>query len=75
MPLSEYSCALISLLCGFVRLRWYVNIRGLPANVEKQMRRMRFITSKIHGILDYILGSILVLSPLMFGLSGTEGAA
>ncbi|MGB3586873.1 MAG: SPW repeat protein, partial [Tunicatimonas sp.] len=30
---------------------------------------MRFISSKVHGLLDYISGALLILSPWIFGFA------
>lgn len=31
---------------------------------------MRFISTKIHGMLDYVIGFLLIASPWIFGLAG-----
>lgn len=36
---------------------------------------MRFIPTKVHGILDYIVGIALILAPFLFGFSQVGGAA
>ncbi|MBA2664942.1 MAG: SPW repeat protein [Bradymonadaceae bacterium] len=35
---------------------------------------MRFIPTRIHGILDYLVGAVLILAPFIFGFA-TGGAA
>jgi hypothetical protein len=36
---------------------------------------MRFIPTKVHGILDYVVAIALILAPFIFGFSGIGGAA
>ncbi len=36
---------------------------------------MRFIPTKVHGALDYIVGLALLFAPLIFGFSSVGGAA
>jgi hypothetical protein len=36
---------------------------------------MRFIPTKIHGILDYLVGAALIAAPWLFGVSDVGGAA
>jgi hypothetical protein len=43
--------------------------------LEFSMNGMRFIPSRIHGILDYIVGVLLLLAPEIFGFSQVGGAA
>ena len=33
---------------------------------------MKIISTKIHGVLDYLVGTFLILSPWIFGLNPTE---
>ncbi|KJL37293.1 hypothetical protein RR49_01016 [Microbacterium ginsengisoli] len=39
------------------------------------MSDMRFIPTKVHGALDYIVGLALLFAPLIFGFSSVGGAA
>jgi hypothetical protein len=39
------------------------------------MGGMRFLSSRMHGILDYIVGAALLLAPEIFGFSDVGGAA
>jgi hypothetical protein len=36
---------------------------------------MRFIPTKVHGVLDYVVAIALILAPFIFGFSGVGGAA
>lgn len=36
---------------------------------------MKFLPTKIHGILDYIVGIALILAPMIFGFSDVGGVA
>jgi len=36
---------------------------------------MRFIPTKVHGILDYVVGAALIVAPWLFGFAGVGGAA
>lgn len=36
---------------------------------------MRFIPTKVHGVLDYIVAIALIFAPLIFGFSDVGGAA
>ncbi|MFJ2533841.1 SPW repeat domain-containing protein [Microbacterium maritypicum] len=36
---------------------------------------MRFIPTKVHGVLDYIVGVALIAAPWLFGFAGMGGAA
>lgn len=36
---------------------------------------MRFIPTKVHGILDYLVGAALIAAPWLFGFSDVGGAA
>lgn len=36
---------------------------------------MRFIPTKVHGILDYIVGAALIVAPWLFGFASVGGAA
>lgn len=36
---------------------------------------MRFIPTRIHGILDYLMGALLIVSPWLFGFADEGGAA
>lgn len=36
---------------------------------------MRFIPTKVHGALDYIVGIALIAAPWLFGFAGVGGAA
>lgn len=36
---------------------------------------MRFITTRVHGVLDYVVGLALILAPMIFGFSDVGGAA
>ncbi len=36
---------------------------------------MRFIPTKVHGVLDYVVAIALILAPWIFGFSGLGGAA
>ncbi|MEO6942518.1 MAG: hypothetical protein ABI238_04435, partial [Terrimesophilobacter sp.] len=36
---------------------------------------MRFIPTKVHGVLDYVVAIALILAPWIFGFSGVGGAA
>lgn len=35
---------------------------------------MRFIPTRIHGMLDYVVGSLMIASPWLFGFSDHEAA-
>ncbi len=35
---------------------------------------MRFIPTKVHGILDYVVGIALIAAPWLFGFAGMGGA-
>lgn len=35
---------------------------------------MRFIPTKVHGVLDYLSGGLFIASPWLFGFSGNEAA-
>ena len=39
------------------------------------MDSLRFLPTRIHGIVDYMVGIILFLAPEIFGFSQVEGAA
>jgi hypothetical protein len=39
------------------------------------MNSLRFLPTRMHGILDYMIGVVLFLSPEIFGFSQVEGAA
>jgi hypothetical protein len=34
---------------------------------------MRFITTRVHGVLDYSLGLLVMVSPWLFGFAGATG--
>lgn len=36
---------------------------------------MRFIPTKVHGVLDYVVAIALIFAPLIFGFSSSGGAA
>jgi hypothetical protein len=36
---------------------------------------MRFIPTKVHGILDYVVGAALIVAPWLFGFADVGGAA
>ena len=36
---------------------------------------MRFIPTKVHGVLDYVVGVALIAAPWLFGFAGMGGAA
>ncbi|MEO7373591.1 MAG: hypothetical protein ABIW36_06735 [Terrimesophilobacter sp.] len=36
---------------------------------------MRFIPTKVHGVLDYVVAVALIFAPLIFGFSSVGGAA
>lgn len=36
---------------------------------------MRFIPTKVHGILDYVVGAALIAAPWLFGFAGVGGPA
>lgn len=36
---------------------------------------MRFIPTRIHGLLDYLVGVVLILAPWIFGFADTTAAA
>lgn len=36
---------------------------------------MRFLTTKVHGAIDYIIGLALILAPALFGFQNVGGAA
>lgn len=36
---------------------------------------MRFIPTKVHGVLDYVVAIALILAPVIFGFSNVGGAA
>jgi hypothetical protein len=36
---------------------------------------MRFIPTKVHGVLDYVVAVALILAPFIFGFSNVGGAA
>lgn len=36
---------------------------------------MRFIPTKVHGVLDYVVAIALILAPFIFGFSNVGGAA
>lgn len=36
---------------------------------------MRFIPTKVHGVLDYVVAVALILAPFIFGFSSVGGAA
>lgn len=36
---------------------------------------MKFISSKVHGILDYIVAALLFFAPIIFGFQSVSGAA
>tara|TARA_B100001123_G_C14645097_1_gene763345 strand:- start:106 stop:480 length:375 start_codon:yes stop_codon:yes gene_type:complete len=36
---------------------------------------MKFITTKVHGVLDYLVGIALILAPTLFGFSEIGGPA
>lgn len=36
---------------------------------------MRFIPTKVHGVLDYLVGIALIAAPWLFGFAGVGGAA
>ncbi len=36
---------------------------------------MRFIPTRVHGVLDYVVAIALILAPFIFGFSGVGGAA
>jgi hypothetical protein len=31
---------------------------------------MRFIPTSVHGVLDYLIGALLIIAPWLFGLRG-----
>jgi hypothetical protein len=39
------------------------------------MNNMLFVSSRVHGILDYIVGILLLVAPEIFGFSEVGGAA
>ncbi len=39
------------------------------------MQALRFLPTKVHGILDYLVGVALILAPNIFGFSDVGGAA
>ena len=39
------------------------------------MNGIRFLPTKVHGALDYLVGIVLILSPWIFGFSEVVGAA
>lgn len=36
---------------------------------------MRFIPTKVHGVLDYLVGAALIVAPWLFGFAGMGGPA
>ena len=48
-------------------------VAGAAAGTVAAMRRP--ITSRVHGMLDYAVGVVLVVSPWLFGFSDVGGAA
>lgn len=36
---------------------------------------MRFIPTRVHGVLDYIVGAALIVAPWLFGFAGMGGPA
>ncbi len=36
---------------------------------------MKFLPTKVHGVLDYLVGIALILAPMIFGFSDVGGAA
>jgi hypothetical protein len=39
------------------------------------MHQIRFLSTRVHGVLDYVTGSLLVLSPWVFGFAEIGGPA
>ncbi len=39
------------------------------------MENVRFLPTTIHGVLDYIVGILLILTPMIFGFTNVGGAA
>lgn len=39
------------------------------------MNRLRFVPTRMHGIMDYLIGIVLFLAPEIFGFSEVGGAA
>src|SRR5690606_36891724 len=70
------------LLVEHRRLRWRaIRWRSCSEHVVSRVPRrheggiMRFIPTKVHGILDYVVGAALIVAPWLFGYAGVGGAA
>lgn len=52
-----------------------IESRLQPAGGQKEVTKMKFLPTKIHGALDYIVGIALILAPNIFGFTEVGGAA
>jgi hypothetical protein len=48
---------------------------SVPPDARKGLKPMRFLPTKIHGLLDYLVGVALIAAPNLFRFAGVGGAA